>query len=145
MPALGIGGRDVVFSLARHRKARLGQNSDNAGPVFNDAPLNRCGQVGVQLLAGMVGGQALAQGCGVLVGRIARLKVALPFWIVRTRPAVFRILPVPQRVKISLPARRGDIQAFAGLQIDAGGQDVDVYTPLWLVVLHGRPGVAVGV
>ena len=143
MPALGIGGRDVVFSLARYRKARLGQNGDNAGPVFNDTPLNRCGQVGVQLLAGMVGGQALAQGRGVLVGRIARLKVPLPLWIVRPRPAVCRVLPVPQRVIISLPAGRGDVEAFAGLQIDAGGQDVDVHSPLWLVVLHGRPGVAV--
>ena len=145
MPALGIGGRDVVFSLARHRKARLGQNGDDPGPVFNDAPLYRCGQVGVQLLAGVVGGQALAQGCGVLVGRIARLKVALPLRIVRTRPAVCGVLPVPQRVIIPLPAGRRDVQAFAGLQIDAGGQDVDVYTPLWLVVLHGCPGVAVGV
>lgn len=145
MPALGIGGRDVVFPLARHGKARLGQKGDDAGPVFDDAPLNRCGQVGVQLVARMLGGQALAQGRGVLVGRITRLKVALPLWIVRTRPAVFRVLPVPQRVIIPLPARRGDVQAFAGLQIHAGGQDVDVHTPLWLVVLHGRPGVAVGV
>ena len=145
MPALGIGGRDVVLTLARHRKARLGQNGDNAGPVFNDAPLNRCGEVGVQRVAGVVGGQALAQGRGFLVGRIARLKLALPFRIVRTRPAVCRVLPVPQRVKIPLPARRGDVQAFARLQIHPGGQDVDVHTPGWRVVLHGRPGVAVGV
>ena len=144
-PALGIGGRDVVFTLARHGKARLGQNGDDAGPVFDDAPLNRCGEVVVQLLAGVLGGQALAQGRGVLVGRIARLKVALPLWIVRTCPAVFGVLPVPQRVIISLPARRRDVQAFARLQIHPGGQDVDVHSPVWRVVLHGRPGVAVGV
>ena len=144
-PALGIGGRDVVLTLARHRKARLGQNRDDAGPVFDDAPLNRRGEVGVQLVAGVLGGQALAQGRGVLVGRIARLKVPLPLRIVRPRPAVFRVLPVPQRVIIPLPAGRGDVQAFARLQIHAGGQDVDVHSPVWLVVLHGRPGVAVGV
>ena len=144
-PALGIGGRDVVFPLARHRKARLGQNGDDAGPIFDHAPLNRCGQVGVQLLAGMLGGQALAQGRSLLVGRIARLKVPLPLRIVRPRPAVFGILPVSQRVIIPLPARRRDVQAFAGLQIHPGGQEVDVHSPLWLVVLHGCPGVAVGV
>ena len=145
-PALGIGGRDVVLTLARHGKARLGQSRDHSGPVFDDAPLNRLGEVGGQLVAGVFGpGKPLAQGRGVLVGRIARLKVALPLRIVRTRPAVFRVLPVPQRVIIPLPARRGDVQAFAGLQIHAGGQDVDVHSPGWLVVLHGRPGVAVGV
>ena len=144
-PALGIGGRDVVLTLARHRKARLGQSRDDPGPVLDHAPLNRIGEVGVQLVAGVLGpGQALAQGGGLLVGRIARLKVALPLRIVRTRPAVFRVLPVPQRVIIPLPAGRRDVQAFAGLQIHAGGQDVDVHTPVWLVVLHGRPGVAVG-
>ena len=90
-------------------------------------------------------GQPLAQGRGLLVGRVTRLKVALPLRIVRTRPAVFRILPVPQRRKIPLPAWRGDVQAFARLQIHAGGQDVDVHTPVCRVVLHGRPGVAVGV
>ena len=135
-----------MLTLARHRKARFGQSGDDAGPVFDDAPLNRRGEVGVQLVAGVVGpGKPLAQGRGLLVGRIARLKVPLPLRIVRTRPAVFGVLPVPQRVKIPLPARRGDVQAFARLQIHPGGQDVDVHSPLWLVVLHGRPGVAVGV
>ena len=135
-----------MLTLARHGKARLGQSRDHSGPVFDDAPLNRRGEVGGQLVAGVFGpGQALAQGRGVFVGRVTRLKVALPLRIVRTRPAVFRILPVPQRRKIPLPARRGDVQAFARLQIHAGGQDVDVHTPVCRVVLHGRPGVAVRV
>ena len=43
-----------------------------------------------------------------------------------------------------LPARRGDVEAFARLQVHPGGQDVDVDRTGGLVVLHGRPGVAVG-
>ena len=43
-----------------------------------------------------------------------------------------------------LPARRGDVEALAGFQVHAGGQDVDVDRAARLVVLHGRPGVAVG-
>lgn len=43
-----------------------------------------------------------------------------------------------------LPAGRGDVEAFARFQVYPGGQDVDVDRAGGLVVLHGRPGVAVG-
>jgi len=54
------------------------------------------------------------------------------------------VLPVPERVEVLLPARWGDVKALARFQVYPGGQDVDVDRATGLVVLDGRPGVAVG-
>ncbi len=43
-----------------------------------------------------------------------------------------------------LPARRGDVEAAAGLQVAPRGEDVDVSAAATLAVQHGRPCMAVG-
>ncbi len=98
-------------------------------------------QVCGQLLAGILGlDKALAEGGGGQVGRIAGLEIALEGEVVRPAPAVRGILPVPEGIEMFLPPRRRDVEAFAGFQIDAGGQDMDVDAAVWVVVLDGRPG-----
>jgi len=54
------------------------------------------------------------------------------------------VLPVPERIERLLPARRGDVEALARLQVHAGREDMDMGRAARLGVLHGRPGVTVG-
>ena len=68
-----------------------------------------------------------------------------PRRIVRASPAVFVVEGVPERAERLLPARRGDVQAPAGLKVAARREDVDMGTPALLPVQHGRPCVAVEV
>ena len=67
-----------------------------------------------------------------------------PGRIVRASPAVFVIEGVPKRTEGLLPARRGDVQTAAGLQVAPRGEDMDVSASALLAVQHDRPCVAVG-
>jgi len=58
---------------------------------------------------------------------------------------VFVVEGVPQRAERLLPARRRDVQAAAGLQVAARGEDVDMSATAALAVQHRRPRVAVEV
>ena len=81
---------------------------------------------------------------GLDVGPMTWMHVPRPLRIVRAAPAVLVVLPVPQRVKRLLPSGSCDIQALAGLQIAARGQDMHVNTPVrHFAVLHRSPGVAI--
>ena len=57
---------------------------------------------------------------------------------------MFGVESVPEGAEGLLPARRGDIEAPAGLQVAPRGEDVDVSAAAVLAVQHGRPCVAVG-
>ncbi len=57
---------------------------------------------------------------------------------------MFGIEGVPERAEGLLPARRGNVEAPAGLQVAPRGEDVDVRAAAALAVQHGGPGVSVG-
>ena len=57
---------------------------------------------------------------------------------------MFVIESVPEGTEGLLPARRGNVEAPAGLQVAPRGEDVDVSATAPLAVQHGRPCVAVG-
>ncbi len=51
---------------------------------------------------------------------------------------------VPEGTEGLLPARWGDVETPAGLQVAPGGKDVDVRASAALAVQHGGPRVSVG-
>ena len=57
---------------------------------------------------------------------------------------MFVVECVPEGTEGLLPARRRDVEAAAGLQVAARGEDMDVSAAAALAVQHSRPGVAVG-
>ena len=67
-----------------------------------------------------------------------------PRRVIRPAPAVFGVEGVAQRAECLLPARRRDVEAPAGLEVAARGEDMHVNAAAALAVHHGRPGVAVG-
>lgn len=134
-----------MLALARHGEADLLQRLHDTRPVVDGPGHHALGQIRGQSVAGVFGhGQALAQRGRRPVGRIARLHIALEGRIVWPAPAVQGVLPVAERVEIPLPARRGDVEALAGFQIDPSGEDMDVDGAVWTVMLHGRPCITVG-
>ncbi len=57
---------------------------------------------------------------------------------------MFGVEGVPEGAERLLPARRGDVEASAGLQVTQSGEDMDVSAAAALAVQHGRPCVAAG-
>ena len=68
-----------------------------------------------------------------------------PRRVVRPSPAVFGVEGVPERAERLLPARRGDVEAPAGLKVAPRREDVDVRAAAALAVQHRRPCVSVEV
>jgi len=60
--------------------------------------------------------------------------------VVRPCPSMLVVVVVAQGIKSLLPAWRCDVEALAGLQINAGGEDVDVHAAIHLAVQNGRVG-----
>ena len=141
---LGVQRGEVVLALARHFQARLPKGGDDIGPVPRRAVLDALEQVVPDQVAG--GGfepEPGPQSGRFDVGAVAGLLHPGPRRIVRASPAVFGIEGVPERAEGLLPARRGNVEAPAGLQVAPGGEDVDVRAAAALAVQHGGPGVPV--
>ena len=131
--------------MARHFEARLPQGDDDIGPVPHRAVLDTLEQVVVDQVAG--GGfepEPGPQPRRLDVGAVSGLLHPGPRRIVGPAPAVFGVDGVAQRTEGLLPAGRRDVEAPAGLQVAARGQDMHVSAAAALAMQHGRPGVAVG-
>ena len=77
------------------------------------------------------------------VGAVPGLLHPRPRRVIRPAPAVFGVEGVAERVECLLPTRRRDVEAPAGLQIAARGEDVNLNAAAALAVHHRRPGVAI--
>ena len=77
------------------------------------------------------------------VGAVAGLVLPLAVRVVGAGPAVLVVEGVAQRVERLLPPGRRDVQAAAGLQVAACGEDVNVHSVAVFAVQDRRPGVAV--
>ena len=144
VPALRVQRRDVVLALARHLEARLPQRGDDLVAIPHRSVLDTLQQVVPDQIAG--GGFELEPGPQprrLDVGAVAGLLHPGPSRIVRTAPAVLVVEGVAQRIERLTPARRGDVEAPAGLQIASRGQDMHVRAAVLLPVEHRRPCVAV--
>ena len=78
------------------------------------------------------------------VGAMAGLVLPGPRRVVGAGPAVLVVEGVAQRVERLLPAGGRDVQAAAGFQVAARGEDVHMDAIAVLAVQDRRPGVAVG-
>ena len=78
------------------------------------------------------------------VGAVSGLLHPGPRRIVGSAPALLGVEGVAERVERVAPARWRDVEAPAGLEVAARGEDMDVSAAAALAVQHGRPGVAVG-
>ena len=133
-----------MLPLARHLQARTLQGGNHRvairdGPRF-DTLAQIVGNQPPGIFLRLQPGPKLG---GLDVSPMAGLHIPRPLRIVRTAPAVFVVLPIPQCVKRLLPSRRRNIQALAGLKIAARRQDMHVNTPARFAVLDRCPGVAV--
>ena len=102
-----------------------------------------------QVVADQVAGGGLEREAGAQVrrldvGAVPGLLHPRQRRVIRPAPAVFGVEGVAERVECLLPARRRDVEAPAGLQVAARGQDMHVSAAAALAMQHGRPGVAVG-
>ena len=141
---LGVQRGEVVLALARYFEARLLERCDNLFAIPHGAVLDALEQVVPDQVAG--GGfepETGPQPRRLDVGAVAGLLHPGPRWVVRTSPALFGVEGVPERAERLLPARRGDVEAPAGLEIAPRREDVDVSAAAALAVQHGRPCVAV--
>ena len=131
--------------MARHFEARLPQRGDDIGALPHHAVLDTLEEVVPDQVAGRgFEPKSGPQPCRLDVGAVAGLLHPGPCRIVRASPAVFVVEGVPEGAEGLLPARRGDVQASAGLQVAPRGEDMDVSASALLAVQHGRPCVAVG-
>ena len=145
LSTLRITRGQIVLALAGHFEARLPERGDDVGPVPHRAVLDALEQVVAdQVARGGFEAEPGPQARRLDVGAVAGLLHPGPRRIVRTSPAVFDVVGVPERAERLLPARRGDVEASTGLQVAARYQDVDVSAAAALAVQHGRPCVAVG-
>ena len=74
---------------------------------------------------------------------VAALGGARPGRIIRARPVMCQVVEIPPGAEVPLPARGGDVEGFARLQVHPGRQDVYVDAATRLVVAHRRPGIAI--
>ncbi len=127
-----MGDGEVVLALARDLEAGVFEGDDHAGPVVDEA----CGD---PLAEVAVDGVAVGDG----VRKPAGPGGAGAVRIIRPRPVVVVVQRPLERAVGLLPAGRGDVVALAGLEFDAGGQDMHVRAAVVVAVEHGRPGVTV--
>ena len=145
VPGLGVQRGEVVLAPARHFETRLPQCGDDIGTIPHHAVLDALEQVVPdQVAGGCFEPEPGPQPCRLDIGAVAGLLHPGPRRVVRASPAVFVIECVPEGTEGLLPARRGDVEAPAGLQVAPRGEDMDVSAAATLAVQHGRPGVAVG-
>ena len=102
-----------------------------------------------QVVADQVAGGGLEREAGpqprrLDVGAVPGLLHPRPRRVIRPAPALLGVEGVAERVECLLPARRGDVEAPAGLQVASSGEDMHVNAAVAFPVHHGRPGVAVG-
>ena len=130
--------------MAGHLEAGLLQGGDHVGAAPHHAVLDALQQVVADQLAraGFVF-EAGPQLRRLQVGAMAGLVRPGPRRVVGAAPAVLVVEGVAQRAEGLLPARRGDVQAAARLQVAAGGENVHVDPVAVLAVQDRRPGVAV--
>ena len=114
-------------------------------PPGDEAVLDRLGQQGGDALPVRPELPPLPQGRLPLLQLEGRRRRVPPTRrVVRRRPAVLEIVHVPERPVVVQPAGRRDVERPAGLQVAAGGQDVDVDAAARLPVQHRRPAAPVG-
>ena len=131
--------------MARHFEARLPERGDDIVAVAHHAVLDTLDQV----VPDQVARRGFEPKSGPQprrfdVGAVPGLLHPGPCRVVRPSPAVFVVEGVPEGAEGLLPARRGDVEAPAGLQVAPRGEDMDVSASALLAVQHGRPCVAVG-
>ena len=144
LPGLRVVGDDVVLALARHVEAGVPQRRDEVGAAAYDAVLDALHQAVADELARVgLDRQTGPQVRRVDVGAVAGLLRPGAGGVVGPAPAVLVVEAVAQRAEGLLPAGGRDVQAPAGHQVAAGGEDVHVDLAAVLAVLDGRPGVAV--
>ena len=134
---------DVVLPLPRD-PAELRQVGGDIRPVGDEAVFDRLGQQGGDALPVRREPPPVPQ-CRLppleLEGR--RRRVPPSRRIVRIGPAVPEVVHVPERPIVVQPAGRRDVERPAGLQVAAGGKDMDVDTAVRLPVQHRRPAASV--
>ena len=145
VPGLGVHRGEVFLALARHFKARLPERGDDIEAVFHRAVLDALEQV----VPDQVSGRGFEpepgpQLGGLDVGAVSGLLDPGPGRVVRTAPAVLVVEGVPERIERPPPARWGDVEAPAGLEVASRREDMDVGAAALLAVEHRRPSVAVG-
>ena len=121
------------------------QGGDDIGPVPYRAVLDTLEQVVADQVAG--GGlerEPVPQLRRLDVRAVPGLLHPRPRRVVQPTPAAFGVEGVAQRAERLFPARRRDVDAPAGLQVAACGEDMHVSASAQLAVHHCRPGVAVG-
>ena len=144
VPRVRVQGGDVVHALARHFEARLPQRVDDLVAIPHGPVLNALEQVVPDQVAGRgFEPEARPQPRRLDVGAVSGLLHPGPRRVVWTSPAVFGVEGVPERAERLLPARRGDVEAPAGLQVAPRREDVDVRAAAALAVQHRRPCVSV--
>ena len=144
LPRLRVAGGHVAVALARHVEARFLQRGDDVGAAAHGAELDALQQVVADELARVgLDREAGPQARRVDQGAVAGLLRPGAGRVVGPAPAVLVVEAVAQRAEGLLPARRRDVQALAGLQVAAGGEDVHVHAAAALAVLDRGPGVAV--
>ena len=138
---LRVENGDVVLSLPGDLEADLAERGQDAVPVGDFAALDPAeevtghglGQAGLGLI------QPKAPPLRFPVGPEAGLERPRPFRIVGPGPSVPLVQPVPERVEILLPPGRRDVEASAGGEIDARGEDVQVAAAAVLAVEDSGP------
>ena len=144
LSAVRIAGGQIVLALARHLQPRVPQGGDDIGAVPHRAVLDALEQVVPdQVTGGGFEPEARPQPRRLDVGAVSGLLHPGPRRVVWTSPAVFGVEGVPERAERLLPARWGDVEAPAGLQVAPRRQDVDVSAAAALAVQHGSPCVAI--
>ena len=131
--------------MARHFEARLPQRGDDIGALPHHAVLDTLDQVVPdQVARGCFEPEPRPQLGRLDVGAVSGLLHSGPGRIVGTAPAVFVVEGVPERIERPLPARRGNVEAPAGIKVASRGENMDVGTTALLAVEHCGPCVAVG-
>ena len=131
--------------MAWYFEARLPQRGDDIAPVAHHAVFDALDQVVAdQVAGGRFEPEPRPQLRRFDVGAVSGLLHSGPGRVVGAAPAVPVVEGVPERIERPLPARWGNVETPAGLQVAPGREDVDMGAAALLTVQHRRPCVAVG-
>ena len=143
-PALRVVGGHVVLALARHVEFQLLEGRDYTGPVPHLPDRNALLDVALDQLARVIlACDPRPQRRRVEIGAMPRLLIPGARRVIRSAPALVEVQGLDQRAIGLLPARRRDVEAFAGLQVAPRGEHMHVHAAGGRAVLHRRPGVAI--